>query len=175
MCYLISDYFELPTEMYLIRYVNVQTRNGYKAFDVFETMNRQAYFRTTGEYRYDASSRNIESLMRIRAQEIGHMEAGFYDVYHSEDNDLRLRCIGPQRFWATHGVQVDMSHFYAQQQEIEAQAIIEDAHLLWNLWDDDERLDPVTDNDSTSSLSEEEEERLMTQDIGPLDPADAIH
>ena len=158
--------------MYLQRYVNVQTRHGMKAYDLYETMNRQQYFKDNGVFRADAAQRNIEALMCVREGTINAMDAAYYHTHHEENNNISLRCMGPQAFWKHHGVEVDMCAWHLQEQEREAQEIQEDAHLLWNLFDD---WDDESGETASVTLSDEEIEEIMNMDIGPLDPADAIH
>jgi hypothetical protein len=166
------------TPMYLLRYVNIQTRDGMKAYDLYDTMNRQKYFKDNGAFRCDAAERNIDSLMRIREQSVNAMDAAFFHTHHEAGNYMTLRCMGPQAFWKHHGVEVDMSAWNLQEQDREQQEAVEDAHLLWNFRQDEDFEDFFHDESGETSsitLSDQEIEDLLNQDIGPLDPADAFH
>lgn len=161
--------------MYLLRYVNIQHCDGMKAYDLYETMNRQKYFKDNGAFRCDAAERNIDSLMRIREQSVNAMDAPFFHTHHECNNYIALRCMGPQAFWKHHGVEVDMMAWMLQEEDRENQEVIEDAQALWNFRQDEHWLDEESGETHSVTLSDEEIDAILNMDIGPLDPADAFH
>lgn len=97
---------------YLRRYCVIARRTGVKAYDLFETMNRQAYFRDRQVYRFDAAERNIATLMAIRAGEVNAMDSDLYDPTFMEvgrpepRHPMKMNCAG---WFHQHGVEVDMA------------------------------------------------------------------
>lgn len=97
---------------YLRRYCIIARRTGTKAYDLFETMNRQAYFRDRQVYRFDAAERNIETLMAIRAGEVNAMDSDLFDPTFIADGrpepryPMKMNVAG---WFHQHGVEVEMA------------------------------------------------------------------
>ena len=159
------------TEMpYLLRYCLVTTRNGAKAYDLYETMNRQAYFREQGRYRWDAASYNIESLMAIRAGTQNQITAQFYDPSFCAQGITEPQTptrLNTYAFWHQHGVEIDMRVYDSavwEQEALESVETIEAAHELWNL----SQVDFDT-SDTTWTLDEDEINELMGMELLEID------
>jgi hypothetical protein len=155
---------------YLRRFCIITRRNGAKAYDLYETMNRQAYFRDNGRFRYDAASRNIETLMAIRAGEVNAMDSELWDVTLPQLGQYgrapdRMNNAG---WFFQHGVEVPMEVYDEQEwdlQAIDAAEQAEAAHALWNMWDLDNTLSDATETITLSSISDAEIEDLMNNPI----------
>lgn len=149
---------------YLRRYVTVARLTGITAYDIYETMNRQEYFRQSGAFAWDAVDYNLRQLSRVRAGEAEPLEVGFFCPYPTERTLTgSMKVITPNDFWRTHGVPVDMAIYDEsvwEQQAIEAANTIEDAHLLWNLWDDGEASQAPT-----IALDQDEMEEFMNDPL----------
>ena len=149
--------------MYLRRYCIVTRRNGAQAYDLYDTMNRQAYFRDNGRFRFDAASRNIEALHRIRGGETPAMDAVFFEphfVGRGIDEPTEPMRMNTAAWWHQHGVRVPMDAFDNQEfeiQAVEAVDTIEVAHAIWNLNANDDgevttETEPETDTSNEVSL-----------------------
>lgn len=127
---------------YLRRFCLITTRNGAKAYDLYETMNRQEYFRANGTFRHDAAKRNIATLMIIRGQDTPAMDCIFFDVSQPDPRRPSTQALQVQQtagWFFQHGVQVDMSIYDEQEWEVQAaeraadvDAALELAHFVWN-------------------------------------------
>lgn len=160
--------------MYLRRYCVTTNRDGARAYDLYETMNRQAYFRDNGRYRWDAATLNIETLMRIRSGEQNAMDARFYNPIDWNQGERldRRHCVHPFFWFARHGVEVSMNVYDEQEWEIQAiedATEVEAAHALWNLWDDGEASQEATVDSDLSDITDQEIEEMLQDAIGNLD------
>jgi hypothetical protein len=153
------------TMPHLRRYAIITDRHGQTAFDVYETMNRLEYFMGSGHFRVDAVLKNLETLSKIRAHELSPLDGSYFDPHFSEH--VPVRYISPRGFWYNHGVKVGIRHFEEQEREfdfesamVEAAIAVEDAHLLWNLYDDG-----AQDSTATDPITDEELSQLMNEPI----------
>lgn len=134
---------------YMIRYALVTRYDGAKAYDLYETMNRQAFFRDNGRFRWDAASANIDALLSIRNGDVQALDGVFFvPLWPAVPNAPMLR-IPSRYFFAEHGIEIDMAVYSEARRELEfeeamvvatqeAEDTVEYAHALWNLWDDGE-------------------------------------
>ena len=181
------------TMPYMIRYALVTRYDGAKAYDLYETMNRQAYFRDNGRFRWDAATANIDALLSIRNGDVQAVEAAFYVPLWPVVADSPMLRMPSRFFFAEHGVEVDMTVFDQDRQEQEfeemmvaaaaeaeaalmladlvdadADDTIEHAHALWNLWDDGE----VSQADTVGSFSVDPAEMSDDEDDEIIDITD---
>lgn len=157
---------------YLRRYAICTTRNGATAYDLYDTMNRQAYFRDNGNFRFDAATLNIDSLQKVRNGEAVLMDSAFYDVTPLAGELIRF---GVDKWFAHHGVRVEMATYDEQEWEFQAaeaaadaEAAVEDAHLLYNLFDNG-TVGSFDTDDMTLSDSEDDQDVIdLTRDDDDL-------
>ena len=170
--------------MYLNRYAVVYHGGNANAYDLYDTMNRQAHFRETGFYNFGRASANIRTLQRIRNGELTATEATFMAPREVEPHwDVNVP-LTSHEFFSVHGIRVNISFYEDEQndiveQEQAARALLEirndvnDAHMLWNLWDDGvaSQAETVGTWESRAVVAEmldeeefEEEGQLFTQD-----------
>lgn len=138
------------TMPYLRRYAILTNRQGARAFDLYATMNRIAYFRDNRTYRYDTSNWNLDILSQARSGEINLSDTIMYEMTYEDPLDAVER-MSAGIWFDIHGVRVDIGVYNEQEWElaaVEAADAVEHAHLLWNLWDDGH-----TSQDETASLS----------------------
>jgi hypothetical protein len=143
------------TMPYLRRYVILTNRHGARAFDLYETMNRIAYFRDNRTYRYDTSNWNIDILSQARNGEINISDTVMYEMTFENPTDPVER-MSANIWFDIHGVRVDMAVYNEQEWDIaaaDATDTVEHAHLLWNLWDDGIASQSETDEESLSDIS----------------------
>lgn len=152
------------TMPYLLRYTAMFTNNNGVAYDLYETMNRMEYFKQGGQFRWDAAQRNIETIMAIREARTLAMDARFYKCYLPlpGDGPSMVAYSDTRDFFRDHGVRVSMDTFVEQDQNgvTDAVAAQEDAHLLWNTYED---FDEMSFN--TMNLDDDEITQLITQPI----------
>lgn len=146
------------TMPYLRRFVILTTRHGARAYDLYDTMNRIAYFRDQGTYRFDTSAWNIDILSQARGGDINLMDTVMFEMTFEQPTDPVERMSAPIWF-DMHGVRVDMAIYDQQEWDIgaaEAVDVVEHAHALWNLWDDGVASQDETDDDDVSGLFSDE-------------------
>lgn len=152
--------------------------NTSKCYDYYGTMNAMEWHRNYSTmFSWDAAQLNIDSISRIRFGEATMMNAAFYDPRgNPEVPPGQLRCMPNRMFWQLFGVEVPLSNWSRQEFEesaefedamVDAADAVEAAHALWNLWDDGVASQAPTDE---VTLSEEEREALMNEDIGDVIP-----
>lgn len=154
------------------------TGNVSKCYDFYGTMNAMEWHRQhSAGFHWDAAQLNIDSISRIRFGEMTMLNAAFYDPRgNPEVPPGQLRCMNNRAFWRLFGVEVPLENWSAQ--EFEESAAFEDAmvdaadaaevaHALWNLWDDGVASQAPTEE---ITLSDEERERLMNEDVGDIIP-----
>lgn len=140
--------------------------HGMIAFSLRETANRLHFFAMNGTYREIDADRNIEKLQDMmygRILEPDWHTVYFHGMYHHEHG---------RHFWnwmLKHGVQVEMELYDEQvweeqllQAANEAEQVVEDAHALWNLYDDGQASQADTDiSEITDADVEEIVERML--------------
>lgn len=155
---------------YLIRYCVIDHGGnaGQIAYDIYETMNRLAYFRDRGMFRHDATERDLQELSRIRNGDVIDPSAPTFwcPRLPAQGGDDVLVLLTGKQFFRDHGVAVNMEIFYEQVREqemdpawdddlweetfenacIEAANDAEAAQLIWNMRVEDAELTSDTDD-----------------------------
>lgn len=141
-------------------------RNGARnihAYCLYGTMNRLAYGVEHWGWNPNAVDHNLSIIAEIRAGQLNmNMTEGFVCPDLGTDEDFVPLPAG--RFWQVHGIQVRYEAFLDQEREIDAfdasmldaTEAVEDAHVLWNLYDDGENHSVGTFDADMSDLSDTE-------------------
>ena len=124
-----------PSRYMVVPYYDI----GMVAYDTYETMNRIQYFIDNGNFRRAPAEANLALLEKIRWHEIHWSQVTFKEMLPLVSLPRNHpRTLGARFFFRSHGVKVDMSNYDREFESklVEAVEAVEDAHNIWNLYDD---------------------------------------
>lgn len=172
--------------MYLIRFCVIDhgARTGRRAYDMYETMNRLAFFQQRELYRHDAVVFNIDLLERARSSD--HLACNvMYQDPRKTINGIDCTARPPvyieaEMFFENYGVRCETSCFEEERHELFDTAMVdaveaqEDGHRLWNMsaveFFSDETAG-TTDEEDAQVYTSRDIDELLQDSVGSFEEA----